>query len=149
MKLKQLTALLFSLVFLFALSACGGGPASNDAQTPTTPQGSDGVDTAEDNPYNLDYELADAQEMSSDRLTKAELLAAYDYFVGMDASERNNVTYEDIVAYLGCDASEFYGLTSRSYVWYAVDDDYAQMNATFMNDGDAWSNPLMSSGNLK
>ena len=144
----DITALLLSLILIFAFCACGG-PASNGTQTSDAPNVGNETDAAGANPYNLDYEMADVQEMSSDRMTKAELLATYDHFVGMDASERKNITYKDIVEHLGCDASEFYGLTSRSYVWYASDDQYAQMNATFLNDGGDWSNPIMSSGNLK
>ena len=165
MKFKSFSALLLSFLLLVLFSACGRNTSPENTQSPDTMQShdttqsensdqssepsqpDDSTDT-DNNPYDLDYESADPQAMSSERLTKAELLDAYNHFGNMDADERSNITYEDIVEYIGCDASEFYGLSSRSYVWYASDDQYAQMNATFLNDGGDWTNPFMSHGNL-
>jgi len=146
--MKKVLAIVLILALVFALCACGGKPASNGTQKTDTPQSGGGEDAAvvDDNPYNIDFKAEGEQEMSSDRLTKAELKAAYDYFVGLEASERKSLTYKDMVEYIGCEASAFYG--PRSYIWYASDNNFSQMNATFMNDSGEWSNPVMSAGNL-
>jgi len=150
MKLKHSMAILLTVLLMLAISSCSNGTSSNGSKSPANEPSNEANTAVDDNPYGLDYESGDEQPMSSDRLPKEKLSEAYDYFVGMDASERAKLTYEDMVDYIGCDASAYSYLgTYRTYIWYAEDNEYTQMNASIGKVNGVWQNPLMSGGNLR
>ena len=78
------------------------------------------------NPYNLDMESTEAQTMSNKRASEAVLQETFkEYFGGLNyffATEQANFTYEDVVAHIGVDPSEYRYDAERGaqiYTWYA------------------------------
>ena len=121
----KLTALLLSLVMVFALTACG----------------SDGGGSSNDNPYNLDYTSADLQPMSDERASKDALLDAKEYYLtGLSSTpeETTKETYQDMASRIGVDASEFqyfadYG--QYRYTWYVEGNNGPALTAAFDTSG--------------
>jgi|GEM_PF-476691 len=145
--MKKVLAIILILALVFALGACSSTP--NPASATEGESDGKGTSVVDDNPFNLDYESAEVQEMSSERLPQATLKEFYDYFVGLGAAGRENLTYADMVEHIGCEASEF-SFTSgyRIYVWRAEENDFAQMNASIPGNNGVWKNPFMSAYNL-
>ena len=144
--MKKVLAIVLTLALVFALGACGK-KAEGDAAGEKS--GDKDVAVVDANPFNLDYESAEVQEMSSERLSQDALKEFYDYFVGLGAAGRENLTYADMVEHIGCEASEF-SFTSgyRIYVWRAEENAFAQMNASIPESNGVWKNPFMSAYNL-
>ena len=144
--MKKALAIVLVLALVFALGACG---KKAEGESNGEKAGDKDAAVVDANPFNLDYESAEVQEMSSERLSQDALKEFYDYFVGLGAAGRENLTYADMVEHIGCEASEF-SFTSgyRIYVWRAEENSFAQMNASIPESNGVWKNPFMSAYNL-
>ena len=94
-----------------------------------------------DNPYSLNFESTQAQPMSNVRVSEAVLKKTFkEYFGGLNyffATEQANLTYADVVAYIGADPSEYRYDAQREaqvYSWYAAESK-ARVMHVWIKDG--------------
>ena len=134
MKFKSTLVLLLSVVLMFALAACGSNSSSTPAATatpaPTPSSEAVKADVAEeDNPYNLDHTSSEWQEMSSDRATKDDLLAARDVIQG------DRLSYDKVIELIGCDPSSYYNENGvRNFRWVAAEKDSLHLTVIFKGE---------------
>ena len=132
--MKNLMALILSLVMVLALTACGG----------KTDGGKSGGG-ASDNPYNLDYTSEELQPMTDERASEEKLIEAKDYYLdGLQSKpdEFSKMTYKDIAEYIGVDASEYQHFESWQqdrYTWYVEGSDGPCLLAAFDGSGNLYA----------
>ena len=160
MKAQQLFALLLIAALGLALSACGGSSPSSQPEIPAVESTVSEVEsevesnveaevesTDSNNPYGLDYASESWQAMSSDRLSKADLLTAYET---IEATAKGTMTYEDVVSLIGVDATEFKFSTveGRIYSWSTSEDEYTYIRVLFEETDGDWLNSWYSKTNM-
>ena len=138
MKFKSTLVLLLSVVLMFALAACGGSssstPAANSAAPAASsaapaPASSSEAEVTEANPYNLDHTSSEWQEMSSDRATNDDLLAARDVIQG------DRLNYDKVIELIGCDPSSYYNENGvRNFRWVAAEKDSSHLTVIFKGE---------------
>ena len=123
-----------------------GGIWKLDAATQSSFKDSEtGDSTAENNPYNLDYESTDIQFMSDEqasvetlRETAMEWLEGRTMFVGTKFAD---YTYEDVAEHIGVDATVYYydnQAPGRKYIWEAADDNDVWFFIVLKERGGVW-----------
>ena len=130
MKIKRISALLLAIALVLTFCACGG-PKEPEVQL---------VD------FNLDYESTEWQPMSDDRATEEKLLEVY-AIISAGVTETD---YADVVALVGCEASEFRndGSGNRVYKWRTAESEYVDMGLTFELQGADWYVTWFSKTNM-
>ena len=80
-----------------------------------------------DNPYNLDLESTEAQTISENRADESVLKETFtEYFGGLNyffAAEQADFTFEDVIAHIGVDPSQYCydaGRDAQIYSCYAA-----------------------------
>ena len=111
-----------------------------------------------DNKYNLNYLSADVQPMSEEKPSAYRLWKTVNEYLGsatmfFSFSEQSKYTYEDFVAYIGCEATNYFFDTknnARTYTWIAKDDETAKFSALFTKkaEEDNWTLNFSGSTNL-
>ena len=151
--MKKFAIVIIGILLIAGLVACGskGNPdqvskaneasetseASEASETSEASKASEASETskandsaAEKNPYNLDYESTEFQDMSVDKKaslktlkeTAVEWLEGCTMFVGTKFAD---YTYEDVAEHIGVDATMYCyddQAPGRKYVWEAEDD---------------------------
>lgn len=91
-----------------------------------------------DNPYNLDLNSVKTQPMSNKRAKEEVLRETFKNYFGelnyFFATEQANLTYADVVAYIGVDPSEYRYDDERKaqiYSWYAAESKARVMHVWF------------------
>ena len=94
-----------------------------------------------DNPYNLDLESTEAQTISENRADESVLKETFkEYFGGLNyffAAEQADLTFEDVIAHIGVDPSQYCydaGRDAQIYSWYAAESKKRVLHVWF-NDG--------------
>ena len=129
--MKNLMALILSLVMILALTACGD----------KTDGGKSGGGASSDNPYNLDYTSEDLQPMTDERASADVLAEAGEYYMhglSSDSTNFTKTTYKDMAERIGTDASEYQHFESWQqdrYTWYVEGSEGASLLAVFNTDG--------------
>ena len=151
--MKKLLALLLALSMVFALAACGN-KATTETSGEAGTESAATVDAFGEAKYGLNFESEDVQAMSDERAT-VEVLAetAKDWLGGatLHAYSSDKKTYEDFVAHIGCDPTEYqYDAKNgyRTFIWKAENDDTAWFSAFFLESDGAWELYTTSSANL-
>lgn len=159
MKSKHFFALLLAVILVFSLSACGGGKAESSSKTDTSePAAEPASDAATDsapaeasNANELDYASEEMQEVSSERASEETLVSTYhDWFNGeLDAAAQKELTYEDFVAQIGCEASWYNAWGDyRVYTWEADGAPSVKVGATFEEVDGAWKCKYFNGNNI-
>ena len=158
--MKKFAIVIIGILLIAGLVACGskGNPdqvskANEASETSEASKASEASETskandsaAEKNPYNLDYESTEIQDMSVDkkasvetlRETAVEWLEGRTMFVGTKFAD---YTYEDVAEHIGVDATYYYynkQWPGRTYSWYAVDDDSVSFAIVLSERGGVW-----------
>ena len=148
--MKKLVVLALGTAMALTLAACGGNGNNNNNNNSNSGNNSVTESKVESqvesqvsenqNPYNLDMKSTEAQPMSKKRASKDVLReTATTYFGGLnyfEGAEQANLTYEDVVAHIGVDPSEYKydeNLQAELYTWYADGDDKASLNVWFVD----------------
>ena len=137
--MKKLIAMLMALVMMLSMVACGGGGEEAGAQ-----EGNAGVDLAAK--YGIDMEGQGEQKLSEEcataeklRETRAKMLKNLTSFA-FDP-ELSTKTYDDVVAYIGCDAT-YYKYTPnngwRTFTWIAADAPESKLIIIFQDAGQGY-----------
>ena len=100
-----------------------------------------------DNKYNLNYLSADVQPMSVEKPSAYRLWKTVNEYLGsatmfFSFSEQSKYTYEDFVAYIGCEATNYFFDTKnneRTYTWIAQDDNSYSLCVWFKQKGETWN----------
>ena len=138
---KTLTLMLLFLLSSAMLTGCGGGedkkaePAVNKV-------------TMEEaiSKYNLDPESDDFLDMSSDRLSEADLLVAYDKIKTISAF---SMKYEEVVELFGVEPSRFrFDGTDRIFEWKTEESDSRYVRILFREQDGQWLNYIYSKTNM-
>ena len=130
MNSKKMLALILALVLALSLCACGGGGGGSDPDDGAVVDGDAAVSD-----FELDYTSSEWQDMSDDRTPLEDLRTVY---AAMQASS-SNMTYADVVALVGCDASEFrMEGESRVYRWNAEESEYEYIGAVLKDTDGEW-----------
>lgn len=127
--MKKALLIIMVLVMAFSVTACGGDNGGNDAKDPLQ----EAIDT-----YSIDVDSADEQAMSETRATKDQLSALkHDFFkdtMMFEGTEFEDVTYGDIKAELGVDASYYYrNGEEQCFVWQADGADASKLLISFLD----------------
>lgn len=139
--MKKALVIFMVCLFTFSLVACGKDKDGKKDPKDSTQETSAPADSIEEvaKTYNLDLKSTEQQKMSDERTTKEQLAKiVHEYFKDvtfLDGTEMANVTYADIKAQLGVDASIYYFedalVTKQCFIWQASDSDNAKFLATF------------------
>ena len=93
-----------------------------------------------DNPYNLDLESTEAQTISENRADEPVLKETFkEYFGGLNyffAAEQADLTFEDVIAHIGVDPSQYCydaGRDAQIYSWYAAESKARVLHVWFKN----------------
>ncbi len=93
---------------------------------------------SKENPYNIDIKSTEPQAMSKKRAGTAVLAETLkDYFGGLNffaGSDKENLTYENVVVHIGVDPSEYRYDAERDiriYSWYAAESEASVLNVWF------------------
>lgn len=96
------------------------------------------IPVSKENPYNIDIKSTEPQAMSKKRAGAAILAETLkDYFGGLNffaGSDKENLTYENVVAHIGIDPSEYRYDAERDiriYSWYAAESEASVLNVWF------------------
>lgn len=124
--MKKLAVIIMSILMVFSITACGGKESKDPIKA-----------VAE--VYGLDLKSTDEQEMSTERATKDKLSSAkHDFFkdtMMFEGTELENLTYDDIKAELGVDASYYYFedalVEKQCFVWMAESKDASKLLISF------------------
>ena len=123
MKMKKIFAIVLVVALVFALGACSkktddGGSSPNVSGSPDT--GS-----------KIDIKGSGRQTVSDERATEEQLQAALDW--QESHADKFSLTYEDYVAQIGVEASEYEwsGSTYGTYFWFASDDSNVSLHPSF------------------
>lgn len=144
--MKKLLALLFALVLMLCLAACGEEPQKEEAPAETVRN----LETE----FGISLTTEGEQVLSDQRAAKDRLIEAKDVWLEGKmtfALAENPKTYEDFVTYIGCDASLYnYNAEKgeRSFVWIAQEDETAKLLATFWETPQGWTLYSIGANNL-
>jgi len=146
-------AILLVAIFTLSFTACGGGsssptPTSTTESTSTsTPAPHDEIAEhtfdpvlGNDGLYNLDYELEEMQEMSSERLSTETIRAFVNWMKEeLPREERDELTYVKLLEYIGCDPSDYkFDFGKRTYEWRTEENEYKYFSVTFKLEDGIW-----------
>ncbi len=152
--MKKFAIVIISILLIVGLVACGDkgdsgqvsdtSKASETIKDSETSKASDSA--AEKNPYNLDYESTEVQDMSVDKKASVETLreTAVDWLEGRSmfaGTKFADYTYEDVAEHIGVDATCYYyneQWPGRTYSWYAEDDNDVSFAIVLSERGGAW-----------
>ena len=144
MKKMRATALVVVLLLSISLLAgCGGGSGSKPTASPVAT--GDTMEEAISN-YSLDVASDGWQDMSSDRLTEEELLAAYET---VKAKPAYSMKYEDVVGIVGVEPSRarFNG-EKRTFEWQTKENSARDISFIFEEKDGEWLYYMFSKTNM-
>ena len=153
MNTKRILAILFAVLMLAALCACNS-PAGGSEGGSNDGGGDKEQSTVENDgsSYGIDLNSEELQPMSEKRATVEKLKDTFDnYCKGLNRfDDLKNRTYQDFVDYIGCDATQ-YQLSGgrRFYIWLAEDNEFANFNVLFSDEGGSWRGYGVGTANLK
>ncbi|MGI6072248.1 MAG: hypothetical protein ACOX75_04465 [Lachnospiraceae bacterium] len=149
--MKKFAIVIIGILLIAGLVACDDkGDSGQVSQAAEAGQDSEatqaGDSVAEKNPYNLDYESTEVQDMSVDKKASVETLreTAKEWLEGRGVfagTKFADYTYEDVAEHIGVDATCYYyneHWPGRTYSWYAEDDNDASFAIVLSERGGAW-----------
>jgi NOL1/NOP2/fmu family ribosome biogenesis protein len=158
--MKKFAIVIISILLVVGLVACGdkgdSDQVSKPSETSKTSEASEANEAneagksddsaTEKNPYNLDYESTEIQDMSADKKASVETLreTAMDWLEGRTmfvGTKFADYTYEDVAKHIGVDATIYYYnelWPGRTYSWYAEDDDNVSFAIVLKERGGVW-----------